>query len=71
MITQKYFVMKRVFFLGLAVVGLTMMSCKKDYMCTWQVGANEFTQEYKDYDKDDAEQAEKACDIVGGTFTEL
>ena len=25
--------MKKVFFLGLAVVGLTMVSCKKDYTC--------------------------------------
>lgn len=62
--------MKKLFFLGLAVVGFTMMSCKKDYMCTWDVGGSEFTQEYNDLDKDEADAAESACNLVDGTFTE-
>lgn len=66
----KITVMKKVLFLGIAVVGFTMMSCTKDYTCTWTDGTNEYVQDYNDLDKDEADAAESACTIVGGTFAE-
>lgn len=62
--------MKKIFFLGLAIVALTMASCTKDYMCTWDVGGEEFTQNYNDLDKEEADAAEAACNLVSGTFAE-
>lgn len=62
--------MKKVFFLGLAVVGLTMVSCTKDYTCTYNNGSQEVTQDYNGLDKDEAEAAESGCSLIGGTWAQ-
>ena len=56
--------MKKVIFLALAVIGLSLTSCKKDYICKYEVGGVTFTKDYPDQDKDGADAAKAECDTL-------
>ena len=66
--------MKTVLFLGLMFGALALTSCKKDYECEVTVSSGEETYsetaDYPDLNKSDAEDAEKACEDAGGTWSE-
>ena len=56
--------MKNLFILTVfALVALT--SCKKDYVCSF----DDTDVKYNDLDKDEAEAAEAACELIGGNWS--
>lgn len=58
--------MKKVIFIGMTVIGLSAItSCKKDYVCSTIAG----DVDYPGLKKDEAETAESACTLVGGTWS--
>ena len=59
--------MKKLFFVA-AIAVVALSSCKKDYTCTYEGSDGEEVQEYNDLDKDQADAAESACNILGGTW---
>ncbi|PWH81370.1 hypothetical protein [Brumimicrobium oceani] len=61
--------MKKVLFVGMVFGALALTSCKKDYTCDFGMEGVP-NQEYTDLDKDEADAAESACKLVGGTWSE-
>ncbi len=58
--------MKKVVFIGMAIIGLTVISsCKKDYVCS--TGAGDV--DYPGLKKNEAETAESSCKSIGGTWS--
>jgi hypothetical protein len=61
--------MKNLFLTLLFVGGVAALtSCKKDYTCTYDLLGTDVVLEYEGLDKDEAEAAESACKVVGGTW---
>lgn len=56
-------------FAAAAVAMLSLASCKKDYVCTWEAGGTSLTQDYPGLDKTAAEAAETNCKNIGGTWS--
>jgi hypothetical protein len=69
-LTNQY-IMKKVLLFAVVLGGLSLVSCKKDYTCTTPsiLGSDESEIKYTDLDKDEAEAAEAACTLIGGTWT--
>ena len=60
--------MKNLFILTVfALIALT--SCKKDYVCSFDDSSFLGDVEYKDLDKDEAEAAKDACELLGGDWS--
>jgi hypothetical protein len=60
--------MKNLFILTVfALTALT--SCKKDYVCSFDDNSLIPDVEYKDLDKDEAEAAKNACELIGGNWS--
>ena len=58
--------MKKGIIIGMTIIGLSaLVSCKKDYVCSTAAGDID----YPGLKKDEAESAESACTIVGGTWS--
>jgi len=69
-LTFNLYIMKIKFVLAVAAVAMiSLASCKKDYVCTWKVGDNTYTQDYPGLKKDAAKAAETNCKNVGGTWS--
>ncbi len=66
--------MKKVLFVGMVFGALALTSCKKDYTCTQKIPAigpipaQEVVTDFNDLNKSDADDAEKACKSIGGTW---
>ncbi|GAA0876647.1 hypothetical protein GCM10009118_30570 [Wandonia haliotis] len=56
-------------FAAAAVAMLSLASCKKDYVCTWEADGVSLSQDYPGLDKDAAEATETTCKNAGGTWS--
>lgn len=60
--------MKKVILVS-AVALLALASCKKNYVCKYDLLGQEFVIDYPDLDKDAKDVAKTSCEALGGNFT--
>lgn len=60
--------MKKVILVS-AVALLALASCKKDYVCTYDVFGIETSIDYPNLEKDLVDDVETTCEAIGGTWS--